>query len=68
MTTCCACERGDGPMSGHHWEANGCGGTYGGATFALEEHPDPGNDSLLIRRIEPTDAAQAALNAGIAWG
>jgi hypothetical protein len=60
--SCFACERGDGPMSLHHWDDDGCKGTYGGATFTLECHPDPENKSLLIKRIEPTDAAQATPN------
>lgn len=48
--TCLACTRGDGPWSLHHWDDEGCKGSFGGATFTIETTD---NDSLRIVRIEP---------------
>jgi hypothetical protein len=61
---CIACERGQGPFSLHHFDSDGCHGTFGGATFTLERNPDPQNHSLIVRRIEPVKPAPEARPSG----
>jgi len=58
---CRACLCGDGPWSLHHWEDEGCQGSFGGARFRVEKTD---NDSLRVVRVEPVPTSDDALLAG----